>query len=306
MRRTMKWMTIAGCLSILLTRSAAVRGQTGAEDAPRPAAKAKAAGDSSSGVFATGTVEPVNVVDVGAQVAGRVVHIGVDYGERVKEGDELARIDDANERSTLEEAEARLNVAQAKVALAQAKLQQAELELKRAETIGKTVAISQAEVDAARSAVETAKAGMAIARAEATLQKVTVVEAKRGLDHTVIRSPITGTVIDRRINVGQMLTARIDAPSLFLVADLSKLEIWTAVAEADIGKLHVGQPAKFTVDAVPDKTFEGRVRQIRLNATMTQNRVTYTVVVAIDNADKLLPYLTANVQFITESEAPGR
>src|SRR5207253_327322 len=106
-------------------------------------------------------------------------------------------------------------------------------------------------------------------------------------------------IVDRRVNVGQTVVASLNAPSLFLIAkDLTRLQIWTSVNEADIGQIHPGQPVSFTVDAHPSEKFRGMVSQIRLNATMTQNVVTYTVVVDCDNASgKLLPYLTANVQF---------
>ena len=114
-----------------------------------------------------------------------------------------------------------------------------------------------------------------------------------------IRSPVKGVIIDRRVNVGQTVVSSLNAPSLFLIAkNLKRLEIWTSVNEADIGRIAVGQPATFAVDAFPSEVFQGVVKQKRLNATMTQNVVTYTVVVGFDNADeKLLPYLTANVRF---------
>lgn len=124
-------------------------------------------------------------------------------------------------------------------------------------------------------------------------------QAEINLDWTRIRSPVKGVIIDRRVNVGQTVVASLNAPSLFLIAkDLKHLQVWVSVNEADIGKIRKEQAVRFTVDAFPGEVFAGKVAQIRLNATMTQNVVAYTVVVTTDNPDgKLLPYLTANVQF---------
>ena len=122
---------------------------------------------------------------------------------------------------------------------------------------------------------------------------------KINLDYTTINSPVSGTIIDRRVNIGQTVVASLNAPSLFLIAkDLKKMQIWASVNEADMGQIHLDQDVQFTVDAVPDRTFNGKVIQTRNNAAMTQNVVTYTVVISVDNSDgKLRPYQTANVQF---------
>jgi HlyD family secretion protein len=134
-----------------------------------------------------------------------------------------------------------------------------------------------------------------VAQAEATLRR-----ASQNLDYCTIKSPVKGVIIDRRVNIGQTVVASLNAPSLFLLAkDLKRLQIWAAVNEADIGNIHPGQPVTFTVDAHPGVTFKGEVGKIRLNATMTQNVVTYTVEVDTDNADgRLIPYLTANLKFL--------
>ncbi len=126
--------------------------------------------------------------------------------------------------------------------------------------------------------------------------------ARRNLGYCVIRSPVKGVIIDRRVNIGQTVVSSLNAPSLFLIAkDLHRVQVWVAVNEAEISRVHAGQPATFTVDALPDKEFQGEVLKIRLNASMTQNVVTYTVEVAADNHEGLLlPYLTANVSFIVD------
>jgi HlyD family secretion protein len=259
-------------------------------------------------VRATGTIEPQQVIDVNAQVEGRVVSFGedretkgksIDYGSRVKEGQLLATIDDAVYRARLEQEQASLQVAEAKLELAKVKLQSAASESQRMQAALKTRGASQAEADAAKSNELVAKANLDIAVAELAKQKAVLRIAQMNLDATRIRSPIDGTIIDRRVNVGQTVVASLNAPSLFLIAaDLKKLEIWVSVNEADMGIVQVGQSVRFTVDAFPDRKFSGKVTQKRLNAQMTQNVVIYTVVVSIDNPDdRLLPYMTANVQF---------
>jgi HlyD family secretion protein len=309
-----------GCWGTIAWFSTGAIAQERAQETARPAAieTAKApGGEFAAGFSATGTIEPQEVMDVGAQVDGRIVSFGndstgngktIDYNSRVEKGDVLAKIDDAIYVSRLNEARARLQVAQAKQALAEAKLLQAATDYRRAQTMVKSASISQAELDTAKSAEQAAKAGMDVAAAEVAVQKAVLTQAEIELDHTTIRSPIKGTIIDRRVNVGQAVssrTDRTDVPSLFLIAaDLKKLEIWASVNEADIARVHEGQAATFKVDAVPGKVFEGRVRQVRLNAQMTQNVVTYTVVVTVNNSDeKLLPYMTANVRFAADKPA---
>jgi HlyD family secretion protein len=243
-------------------------------------------------ISATGTVEPEEVVDVGAQVAGQINTFGkdkngntIDYSSVVEEGTILAKIDDS-----LYAADAALATAQLQEA--NAKLYQAQRDWNRAQKLGPSEALAESSYDAYKSAYEIAKANVAIA--EATLAR-----AKRNLDYCVIKSPVKGVIIDRRVNIGQTVVSSLNAPSLFLIAkDLRRMQVWTSVNEADIGNIHPGQPVTFTVDAFPGQIFEGTVGKIRLNATMTQNVVTYTVEVVTDNSSgKLLPYLTANVQF---------
>jgi HlyD family secretion protein len=259
-------------------------------------------------IRATGTIEPAEVMDVNAQVPGRIVSFGedpdskgksIDYGSKVARDQLLATIDDAIYRARLEEEQASLQFAEAKLELAKVKMQAATTESGRVQALIKTAAISQAEVDAAKSNEQIAKAGLDIAAAELAKQKAALRLAQINLDATRIKSPIDGILIDRRVNVGQTVVASLNAPSLFLIAgDLKKMQIWASVNEADIAQIQVGQPVEFTVEAFPKQTFNGKVVQVRLNAQMTQNVVTYTVVVEIDNSDgKLLPYMTANVQF---------
>ena len=153
--------------------------------------------------------------------------------------------------------------------------------------------MAKANVGVGQAAIAQTKE--AVAQAQAALRK-----ASQNLDYCTIKSPVKGVIIDRRVNIGQTVVASLNAPSLFLLAkDLKRLQVWASVNEADIGTIRPGMPVTFTVDAHPGVTFKGEVGKVRLNATMTQNVVTYTVEVNTNNDDgKLIPYLTANLNFI--------
>jgi len=277
-------------------------------------------GDLLATISATGTVEPEEVVDVGAQVAGQINSFGkdkngkiIDYGSVVEEGTILAQIDDslyaadvALANAQLQQARAGVKRAEADLGQMKAKLEQARRDWNRAQKLGPSEALAQSSYDAYKSAFETAQANLAVgeaaivqakdavAMAQATLQRV-----QRNLSYCTIKSPVKGVIIDRRVNIGQTVVSSLNAPSLFLLAkDLKRMQVWVSVNEADIGNIHPGQPVSFTVDAYPGQAFRGEVGKIRLNATMTQNVVTYTIEVITDNSSgKLLPYLTANAQF---------
>jgi HlyD family secretion protein len=279
-----------------------------------------ARGDLLISIDATGTLEPEEVIDVGAQVAGQILSFGkdadgktVDYGSHVEAGTVLAQIDDslykaaaAEANAVVQQAKAALQVANANLEQAKAKLYQAQRDWDRAQKLGPSEALAQAQYDSYRSAFETARANVAVSEASILQAQATVAQteaaaqrAKRNLDYTTIRSPVKGVIIDRRVNTGQTVVASLNAPSLFLLAkDLTRMQVWVPVNEADIGKIHAGQPVSFTVDAFPGQTFQGEVGKVRLNASMTQNVVTYTVEIITDNSSgQLLPYLSANVRF---------
>jgi len=278
-------------------------------------------GDLLSTISASGVLEPEEVVDVGAQVAGRIVAFGkdasgkaIDYGSAVEEGMVLARIDDALYAADVATAKAQLDSSKTGVLRAEAdlrqlkaRLYQAERDWNRARALGPSKALSYTDYDAAQSAFEIARANVdvgitsvaqakdAVAQAAASLRK-----AQQNLDYCTITSPVNGVIVDRRVNTGQTVVASLNAPSLFLIAkDLRRLQVWISVNEADIGQIRPGQQVTFTVDAFPGEIFRGEVGKIRLNAMVTQNVVTYTVEVTTANVDgKLLPYLTANARFM--------
>ena len=247
---------------------------------------------------------------MGAQVAGRIESFAADprapsktisYGSRVERGTVLAHLDAALYQARLDQARGRVAKAEADIEQAEAKLRQADRELDRARKLkaGGTAIIAQQEYDERLANDEAARAALTVTRSTLVVAKADLEEAVVNLGYTTIRSPVKGIVLDRRINVGQTVVASLNAPSLFLIArDLDRLEIWSSVNEADIGSIREGQGVRFTVSSLPGETFEGKVSQIRLNASMSQNIVTYTVVVAVDNsAGRLLPYLTARLEF---------
>jgi HlyD family secretion protein len=274
---------------------------------------------------ATGTVEPEEVVDVGAQVAGLINVFGkdkngkkIDYGSVVEEGTILAKIDDCLYAADVNLAKAQLDQdragevrAQADLDQMRAKLKQAEADWNRAQKLGPSEALAPTAYDSYKANYEIAKANVALDEASLLQAKATTVQAEatldkaqRTLDYCTIVSPVKGIIIDRRVTIGETVVSSFNTPSLFLIAkDLTRMQVWISVNEADIGTIHPGQKVSFTVDAYPNRVFEGKVGKIRLNATMTQNVVTYTVEVNADNADgTLLPYLTANAQFLTSEQ----
>jgi HlyD family secretion protein len=273
-------------------------------------------------IGATGTLEPEELVDVGAQVAGKIESFGadprkpshfVDYGTVVEKDTVLAQIDDAmyaaevdQDDAAVEQARANVNRAKADLKQSEAKLINAENNWRRAQELGSSKALAATTYDSYKAEYETAKATVEVSKATVVQAEKSVVQteatlkrAKTNLGYCTIKSPVKGVIIDRRVNIGQTVVASLSAPSLFLIAkDLTKMQVWASVNEADIGNIHPGQAVTFTVDAFPGIDFKGTVGKIRYNATMTQNVVTYVVEISTDNSDgKLLPYLTANVRF---------
>ena len=267
--------------------------------------------DVSATINASGTIEPEEVVDVGAQVAGRIESLGtdptnsaatIDYGSSVDVGTVLARIDDAIYETQVDQARANLKRSESDLLQLRVKVDQTKHEWVKAERLFKEKVIADSDHDLAFVNFESAKANLAIGESAIDQAKANLKQAEINLAYTTIKSPVLGVIIDRRVNIGQTVVASLNAPSLFLIAkDLKRLQIWVSVNEADIGQIHQGQSVKFSVDAYRGEVFEGFVKQIRLNATMTQNVVTYTVVVETSNANgKLLPYMTASVRFEIE------
>jgi HlyD family secretion protein len=283
-------------------------------------------GDVAETISATGTLEPVEVVDVGAQVAGQIISFGtdtdgktIDYRSVVEKGAVLAKIDESVYEAALAVANAQLVQAQAGVLSAaanveesKAKFVQAEAEWNRAQSLTASKLMAVSDSDTAKANYEVAKADVSVAEAALAQAKANTVQAQaavdgqqRNLDFCTIKSPVKGVIIDRRVNIGQTVVSSLNAPSLFLIAkDLTKMQIWVGVNEADVGRIVPDAPVTYTCDAFPSKEFSGSVGKVRLNASMTQNVVMFTVEINTENPDNLLlPYLTANVRFIVQKES---
>lgn len=237
-------------------------------------------------VTATGQLNPVVNVQVGSQISGIIQHLFVDYNSVVKSNQVIAQIDPATYRANVREAEG--NVADAK-----ANLELMRLNANRSQELRKNELIPQADTDQALANLHQAEATLMIR--EAALEN-----AKVDLSRTTIYSPIDGVVISRNVDVGQTVAASLSAPTLFVIAhDLAQMQIAANVSEADVGAIHLGQEAEFTVDAFPYQVFKGEVVQIRNAPVTVENVVTYDTVVAVDNPElKLKPGMTANVSII--------
>lgn len=318
-------------VSVLLLAAAAgaalaLRARLSGPPAPRVrfVSEEAARADVVSTIAASGTLEPVELVDVGSQVSGKIVAFGVDrdgaevdYCSAVTNGMVLARIDDTTYLADLDVAKAQLANAEAAVGSARANETKAKVDLEharkdwaRAQSIGVGLALSQSDFDSYQAAFESAEAQLGVAAASIASAEAQVVQAKanlekaeRNLGYCTIVSPVDGVVIDRRVNLGQTVVSSMNVSSLFLVAqDLRKMRIWASVNEADVGSVRAGQGVSFAVDALPGRTFRGVVRRVRLNATLSSNVVTYTVEIDVANADlALVPYLTASVEFETDA-----
>jgi HlyD family secretion protein len=256
-------------------------------------------GDIVKTVAATGTIEPLIKVIVGSQVSGRIKKWYADFNAEVKEGDVLAEIDPDRFQTAFDRTKAELALSKAREEELLVRFKDAERERSRIQALfEKQTAseneflITQAAEDAAKAAWHGAQAG--VQSAEAALN-----EAKVDLDRTFIRSPIAGVVISRNIEDGQTVAASLQAPELFVIAnDLRRMQVNANVSEADIGLIQQGAPAKFRVDAYPERTFSGTILQIRYNPTVLDGVVTYVTLIEVRNDDLVLrPGMTANVTF---------
>lgn len=240
-------------------------------------------GEIRQSVSANGTLNPVSLISVGTQVSGTVRKIHVDFNSKVEKGQLLLELDDA--MLAAQQRQSSANVLSAAASLELATANEARMRDLFAQEF-----VSRQELDTAVQAKKTAVAQLQAARATADKDKA-------NLSYALIRSPVSGVVVDRSVDVGQTVAASLQTPTLFKIAqDLSKMQIDANFAEADIGSIRVGQTAHFNVDAFPNRSFEGVVRQIRLNPTNQQNVVTYDVVIDVDNPGQILmPGMTAYV-----------
>ena len=268
-------------------------------------------GDIADVVEATGTVNAVVTVQVGSQVSGTISKLNADFNSLVHTGDVIALIDPSlfqgallQATADLESARSNVQATEASLVKARATLVQAKADFERTSALARGNLASPQELDAAKAAFAVAEASVDVADANLTQARAQVSQkaaaqsvARTNLDHTVIRSPIDGTVVARNVDVGQTVAASLQAPTIFTIAqDLTKMRVYAKTDESDVGSLKLGQPVTFKVDAFPKERFTGSLTQIRMNPTMVQNVVTYDAIVDFDNVGmRLFPGMTAYV-----------
>jgi HlyD family secretion protein len=315
----------AAAIFVIVSIIALVRWWTETHTAPRYISAPAAYADVQASVQETGTVNPVDQVQVGTQVSGTVASIAADYNDVVHKGQILAVIDPTNFQAAATQAEAQLGAAsanamqmQANVTSAQANYLKAKSQLTLSErTLSRDkqllgqgyipqsqydtdAAANQANVDSAAAAsagIDAARQQLAAAQAQTTAAGGQAESANYNLTRTIIRSPIDGIVVSRNISVGQTVAASFQTPTLYLIAStLRNMQIDTSVGEADVGDLKVGQSATITVPAYPNISFRGKLNQIRINPIVTNNVVTYDAIIGVgDQTARLKPGMTANV-----------
>lgn len=284
MNRTLKRISIFFVLSALVV-GAGVAWQRASGKSPSERYKTQAAekGPLTQSVSANGTLNPVILVNVGTQVSGTVRKLHVDFNDKVEKGQPLAELDNALFSAQMRQSAASVQSALAALDLAAA----SEIRIR---SLFAQEYVSRQELDQAVQAKKAAAAAADLARAQHDKDRA-------NLSYTEIRSPVSGVVVARSVDVGQTVAASFQTPTLFQIAqDLSNMQIDTSFPEADIGNIKVGMDARFTVDAFPGRNFNGKVRQVRLNPSTQQNVVTYNVVISVDNPDQaLMPGMTAYV-----------
>jgi HlyD family secretion protein len=254
-------------------------------------------GDLVQTVKATGTVQPIQQVQVGTQVNGPVQKLYVDYNDHVQAGQVVAQIDPAAYQAKVAQDRANLQSAFAAVEQVRAKLTQAEKELQRSRELVSRNLISQSDLDGAVADRDSLAAQLKLAQAGVEQARAALTLSQTNLDYTTIKSPVDGVVVARNVDEGQTVVASFASQTLFVIAaDLKQMQVESSIPEADIGKIRAGQPVAFSVDAYGEEKFQGTVSQVRIAATIQQNVVTYPVIISAPNPDeKLLPSLTASV-----------
>ncbi len=258
-------------------------------------------GDIEALVITTGTLNPVTTVDVGSQVSGRIDNLYVDFNSQVKEGQVIAELDQSQFITRVKQNEANYQSAEASLEKTKVTLDNTKKKYDRAMNLFEKELISFEEKESVETQYYSAVADIQSSEAKLEQAESQLDSSKVDLTYTIIKSPIHGIVINRRVNVGQTVAASLQAPVLFQIAnDLSKMQVECNVDEADIGKIKEGQKVRFTVDAFPDEKFTGKVSQVRYAPEIVQNVVTYTTIVEVDNPEmKLRPGMTATASIVT-------
>lgn len=267
---------------------------------PRYATANADRGEIAEVVGATGTLEAVTTVQVGSQVSGTILTLGADFNSVIKKDQVVARLDPSLFEARLGQARANLVSARANAERARAAVTDTQQKLVRAEELAAENLLPQSDLETARANQASAVAQVKAADAAITQSEASVNQADVDLAHSIITAPIDGIVIARNVSVGQTVAASFQAPVLFVIAnDLTRMRVNASIDEADIGRVQQDQEASFRVDAYPERSFRGRVEQVRLQPNTVQNVVTYNTIIAVDNPDqKLMPGMTATVSVI--------
>jgi HlyD family secretion protein len=294
------WVAVVLVLLVAGTLVYARVRQTRAPAKSRFEAAAVSRGPIEAKVTSTGTVNAVITVNVGSYVSGTITNLYVDYNSKVRKNDVLARIDPQLFVAALDQAKANVTAAEGNLAKARATLENDLRIAARDHDLLRQNLLDQQTVDTADTAAEVDRANIEALKGTVEQTKAALVQAKINLGYTVITSPLDGTVISRNVDVGQTVASSLQTPTLFLIAqDLTRMEVDTNIAEADVGRLQEKMTATFTVDAYPAETFTGTIRQVRNAPQTIQNVVTYDAVIDVDNREgKLRPGMTANVTVV--------
>lgn len=294
-RRVWRWITAAVVLALLaagggwwwLARSTGTSVSYVTEPATRGALTVT--------VVATGTVQPTRQVEVSSELSGTLIAVEADYNDRVEAGAVLARLDDTKLRAQVTNAEGALIAARARVDQAQAALDQAQSNYEARGALDRLGTTSRLDFLGYEATYKSARAALEIARADVTLAEAALSSVRSDLEKTAIRSPVKGVVLDRTADAGKIVASSLNAPTLFVIAeDLAEMELRVDVDEADIGKVTVGNPARFTVEAYPGRGFDATITEVRYAPETTEGVVTYKAILAVDNTDlSLRPGMTA-------------
>jgi HlyD family secretion protein len=286
---------VVGARLLLAPKAAALHFQTAPVDRGPIAAK----------VTANGTLSALVTVRVGSQVSGRIQSLRADFGSHVVAGQVVATIEPSLLRAAAAQANANYRAALAGLERARAQELNATRQFERTALLKREGLTTGVEYDTAEAGRGVARAELGVARSNIEQARAARDQAELNLHYTTIVSPIDGIVISRDVDVGQTVAAALQAPTLFTIAqDLTRMQVDTNVAEADVGKIHEGMPVEFTVDTYPGQHFPGKVRQVRDNAQTVQNVVTYDAVVDVENPERLLkPGMTASVVFVYAEKA---
>jgi len=253
-------------------------------------------------VTATGTLEPVNQVQVGTEVSGTIESVAVDYNDRVSAGGVLARLDTDQLEARLRQSQAALALAKARVLEAQATVTETSHRLRRTTDLITRKLASPEELDTASASSARAEAAVAVAQAQVDQAQAQVDSDRRAVEKAVIRSPIDGIVLERKVEPGQTVAASLQTPVLFTLAEnLAQMQLHVDVDEADVGRVEEGQGAQFTVDGYPDQSFPARIEQVRFAPSTVEGVVTYETLLSVDNSALLLrPGMTATAEILVE------